>query len=168
MLFYAKLGKIWKSASYIVERLEKFQKKLISLYKTSTMTQDELLLLIANKDEKAFSQIYDKYSKSVFSVICNLVRDREQAEELLQEVFVKVWKNIDDYSDRKGRLYSWIITIARKCATEKLRANGNDANITPHNFTSLLDDNSRLTSRIDSIGIKDFVKRLKPKCIQMI
>lgn len=163
MLFYAKLGKIWKTASYIVERLEKFKKKLISLYKTTIMTQDELAVLIANKDEKAFSLLYDLYSKSVFSVICNRVRDREQAELLLEEVFVYVWKHIGDYNESKGRLYSWIINIARKKANEKVNSHSNS-----HNFITLLDDSTRVPNRIDSIGVHDLVKKLKPKCIQVI
>ena len=53
------------------------------------MTQDELLVLIHKKDEKAFTYLYDMYSKSLFSVINVLVKNREEAEDVLQEVFVK-------------------------------------------------------------------------------
>ena len=67
------------------------------------MTQEELLPLIRTKDQRAFTHVYDMYSRSLFAVINNLVRDREEAEDVLQEVFVKIWKNIDSYNESKGR-----------------------------------------------------------------
>ncbi|HEX9980250.1 MAG TPA: sigma-70 family RNA polymerase sigma factor [Flavobacterium sp.] len=135
------------------------------------MTQDDLLVLIANKDEKAFSHLYDMYSRSLFSVISNYLKNREDAEDVLQEVFVKIWRNIDTYNDSKGRFYTWILNIARNASIDKLRSKGygNDKkNVSADNFVHLLDDKNRLSSRIDAIGIQDFVKRLKPKCIQLI
>ncbi len=135
------------------------------------MTQDDLLVLIADKDEKAFSHIYNMYSKSLFSVISNLVKEREEAEDVLQEVFVKIWKNIDTYNEGKGRFYTWIVNIARNTAIDKLRSKGfnnSRKNLPSDNFVHLLDDNSRTTNMIDVIGIRDFVKKLKPKCIQII
>ena len=135
------------------------------------MTQDDLLILIANKDEKAFTHIYDMYSKSLFAVISNLVGDREEAEDVLQEVFVKIWKNIETYNESKGRFYTWILNIARNTAIDKLRSKGfnnSKKNLSSDNFVHLLDDSNKLTNRIDTIGIRDFVKKLKPKCIQII
>ena len=135
------------------------------------MTQDDLLVLIANKDQKAFTHIYDMYSKSLYSVINNLVRDREEAEDVLQEVFVKIWKNIETYNESKGRFYTWILNIARNTSIDKLRSKGfnnSRKNLSSDNFVHLLDDSNRLTNRIDTIGIQDFVKKLKPKCIQII
>ena len=62
------------------------------------MTQEELIPLILKKEERAFTIMYDMYSKSLFSVISNLVKETEDAEDILQEVFVKIWKSIDSYS----------------------------------------------------------------------
>ena len=135
------------------------------------MTQDDLLILIGNKDEKAFTHIYDMYSKSLFAVISNLVKDREEAEDVLQEVFVKIWKNIETYNETKGRFYTWILNIARNTAIDKLRSKGfnnSRKNLSSDNFVHLLDDSNKLINRIDTIGIRDFVKKLKPKCIQII
>ncbi len=135
------------------------------------MTQDELLIFVANKDERAFTYIYNMYSKSLFAVISNLVREREEAEDVLQEVFVKIWKNIDSYNASKGRFYTWILNIARNTAIDKLRSKGfnnSRKNLSSDNFVHLLDDSNKLVNRIDTIGIRDFVKKLKPKCIQII
>lgn len=135
------------------------------------MTQEELLPLIYKKDDRAFTLLYDMYSKSLFGVICNLVKDREEAEDVLQDVFVKIWKNIDSYNEGKGRFYTWIVNIARNTSIDKLRSKGfnnSQKNLSADNFVHLLEDSTRLTNKIDSIGIQEFVKKLKPKCIKII
>ncbi|MFI0489992.1 RNA polymerase sigma factor [Flavobacterium sp.] len=135
------------------------------------MTQEELIPLILKKDERAFTIMYDMYSKSLFSVISNLIKDTEDAEDVLQEVFIKIWKNIDSYNQNKGRFYTWILNISRNSAIDKLRSKGHNnslKNLSSDNFTHLLDDSNKLINRIDTIGIQEFVNKLKPKCIQII
>jgi RNA polymerase sigma-70 factor (ECF subfamily) len=135
------------------------------------MTQEEILPLILKKDDKAFTTLYNMYSKSLFGVISNLIREQEEAEDVLQEVFVKIWKNIESYNETKGRFYTWILNIARNTAIDKLRSksfNNSQKNLSSDNFVHLLDDSNKLTNRIDTIGIQEFVKKLKPKCIQLI
>ena len=135
------------------------------------MTQEELLPLLLRKEERAFTQLYDMYSKSLYSIITNLINDREEAEDVLQEVFVKIWKNIDSYNESKGRLYTWMLNIARNSTIDKLRSKGfnnSQKNLSSDNFVHLLDDSNKLTNRIDSIGLKEFVNKLKPKCIKLI
>ena len=135
------------------------------------MTQEELLQLIYKKDEKAFTHIYDMYSKSLFSVINVLMKNREEAEDVLQEVFVKIWKNIDSYNESKGRFYTWMLNIARNTTIDKLRSknfNNSQKNLTVDNFVYQLEDSNKLVNLVDSIGIHEFVKKLKPKCIQII
>ena len=135
------------------------------------MTQEELLPLLLRKEERAFTLLYDMYSKSLFSIISNLISDREEAEDVLQEVFVKIWKNIESYHQSKGRLYTWMLNIARNTAIDKLRSKGfnnSQKNLSADNFVHLLDDSNTLTYKIDSIGLREFVNKLKPKCIQLI
>jgi RNA polymerase sigma-70 factor (ECF subfamily) len=135
------------------------------------MTQEELLVLIYKKDEKAFTYLYDMYSKSLFAVINVLVRNTEEAEDVLQDVFVKIWKNMDTYNESKGRFYTWILNIARNTSIDKLRSknfNNNQKNLSSDNFVNLLEDSTKLVNKVDTIGLNEFVKRLKPKCIQII
>lgn len=135
------------------------------------MTQEEILPLILKKDDRAFTTLYDMYSKNLYGVIYNLIRDKEEAEDVLQEVFVKIWKNIDSYNESKGRFFTWIINIARNTTIDKLRSKGfnnSQKNLSSDNFVHLLDDSNKLTNKIDSIGIQEFVKKLKPKCIKII
>jgi len=139
--------------------------------KKNHMTQEELLVLVYKKDERAFTHLYDMYSKSLFSVINVLVKNREEAEDVLQDVFVKIWKNIDSYNESKGRFYTWILNIARNTSIDKLRSknfNNSQKNLSSDNFVNLFDDSNKLVDKVDTIGLQDFVKRLKPKCIQII
>lgn len=135
------------------------------------MTQEELIPLLLKKDDRSFTLLYDNYSKSLYGVIFTLIKDREEAEDVLQEVFIKIWKNIDSYNDSKGRLYTWMLNIARNTSIDKLRSKGfnnNLKNLSTDNFVHILDDNSKTINQIDAIGIKEFIKKLKPKCIQII
>ena len=135
------------------------------------MTQEELIPLLLKKDDRSFTLLYDNYSKSLYGVIFTLIKDREEAEDVLQEVFVFFWKNIDSYNESKGRLYTWMLNIARNTSIDKLRSKGfnnNQKNLSADNFVHILDDNSKTINQIDAIGIKEFIKKLKPKCIQII
>lgn len=143
----------------------------LQLHKKIGMTQEELLPLVLKKDDRAFTLLYDMYSKSLFSVISNLISDREEAEDVLQESFVKIWKNIETYNDSKGRLYTWMLNITRNTAIDKLRSKGfnnKQKNLSSDNFVHLLDDSNKAINRIDTIGIQEFIKKLKPKCIQLL
>ncbi len=135
------------------------------------MEQEELIQELLKKDDKSFTLLYDNYSKSLYGVIYNLIRNTEEAEDVLQEVFVKIWKNIDSYNESKGRLYTWMLNIARNTTIDKLRSknfNKSQKNLSTDNFVHILEDSSRTTSRIDAIGIKEFIMKLKPKCVQII
>lgn len=135
------------------------------------MSQEELLKLIRKKDERAFSHLYESYSANLYSIIYNLIKDREEAEDVLQEVFLKIWKNLESYNESKGRFFTWALNIARNASIDRLRskdyrknAHTSDAD----NFVQMLDNSNRMNNRIDSIGIQEFIRKLKPKCIRLI
>jgi RNA polymerase sigma-70 factor (ECF subfamily) len=85
------------------------------------MTQEELLVLVYRKDERAFTHIYDMYSKSLFSVINVLVSNREEAEDVLQVFLLRFGKTLILIMS-KGRFYTWILNIARNTSIDKLRS----------------------------------------------
>lgn len=135
------------------------------------MEQELLVKELLKKDNYSFTLLYDNYSKSLYGVIYNLIKNKEESEDVLQEVFVKIWNNIDSYNETKGRLYTWMLNIARNTSIDKLRSKGynnSQKNLSADNFVYMLEDNSKALNRIDAIGIKEFIKKLKPKCIQII
>jgi RNA polymerase sigma-70 factor, ECF subfamily len=82
-----------------------------------------LLLAVARRDEAAFSQLYDRLARPVFSMILRIVRSRAEAEEVLQESFWQVWERAPDYNPALGSAFCWIVTVARRKAIDRLRAN---------------------------------------------
>jgi RNA polymerase sigma-70 factor, ECF subfamily len=137
----------------------------------SWMTQEVLLEMMNKKDPRAFNLMYDMYSKSLFSIISNIVKETSDAEDVLQETFIKIWKNAATYDTSKGRFYTWILNIARNTALDKVKSksyNNTQKNLNSDNFVHLLEDSTNINARLDSIGINEFVKKLKPKCIQII
>ena len=87
-----------------------------------TYTQDELIVLIGERDQKAFAYLYDHYSQALFGVINAIVNDTEESEDVLQKVFLKVWNSFSMYDPAKGRLYTWMLNIARNLAIDTTRS----------------------------------------------
>jgi RNA polymerase sigma-70 factor, ECF subfamily len=86
-----------------------------------TITVD-LIRQVANQDRDAFSQLYDRFSSLVFTLAMRMLRARSDAEDLLQEVFVQVWRQAQSYSVQRGSPEAWIINIARSRAIDKIRS----------------------------------------------
>ena len=82
----------------------------------------ELVMLLKDKDREAFSTLYDKYSAALFGFIGRIVRSNHVAEELLQDVFVKIWRNIESYEPARGALFTWMVSIARNTCIDHLRS----------------------------------------------
>jgi RNA polymerase sigma-70 factor (ECF subfamily) len=61
-------------------------------------------MLLKQRHQSSFSYLYDNYSSALYTVILNVVKDETIAADTLQEVFVKIWKQIESYDDSKGRL----------------------------------------------------------------
>ncbi len=87
-------------------------------------TEQELIQLLQQQDEKAFSYLYDHYSEALYGVIKQIVTDPEVSNDVLQEVFENIWKKINSYDASKGRLFTWMLNIARNAAIDKTRSKG--------------------------------------------
>ncbi len=87
------------------------------------MSDSELMLKVAGYDSKALEQLYDRYSPIMFTLIQRIVDDKEVAEEVLSDVFVIIWKKIDQFDFKTNNVYTWLITIARNKAIDTLKRN---------------------------------------------
>lgn len=135
------------------------------------MQQDQLLELLQKKDEKSFDHLYDMYAQSLFGVIHAIVKNKAQAEDVLQEVMVKIWQKIETYDASKGRFYTWIVNIARNAAIDKYRSKAykkQRENLSTDNFVDVIEGSYNLGKLTNAIGIKAFIEKLKPKCIKII
>ena len=81
-----------------------------------------LVQMIKSHSERDFTILYNNYSKALYEILIKIIRRTEVAEDLLQETFVKIWKNIDRFDDTKGTLFTWMLNIARNLAIDYLRS----------------------------------------------
>ena len=88
----------------------------------SDPTDGRLLQRIATRDTAALAELYDRHSRLLFGLILRIVRDRGEAEDLLQEAFVRVWTRAETYDAQVGGPLPWIVRVARNCAIDRLRA----------------------------------------------
>ena len=70
-------------------------------------TDSDLLLKVAEGDSSAFSELYDRLSPFLFSLAMNILRDTEQAEDLLQDVFLQIWDRASHYDPKLGAPRAW-------------------------------------------------------------
>ena len=88
-----------------------------------------LLHAIAQRDEAALASLYDRYRLILFGLILRILNDRQEAEDVLQEVFLQVWRRAGDFDEGRGRAFTWLATIARSRALDRLRAAGSRARL---------------------------------------
>jgi len=84
----------------------------------------ELLHAVARGDEAALARLYDAYRVILFGLLVRILNSREEAEDILQEVFVQVWRRAKDFDEKRGRPFTWLVTLARSRAIDRLRQLG--------------------------------------------
>lgn len=82
------------------------------------------MALLQQREEQAFSYLYDNYSGALLGVICGIISDRELAHDVLQNVFINIWRKIESYDPAKGRLFTWMLNIARNASIDEIRSRG--------------------------------------------
>jgi RNA polymerase sigma-70 factor (ECF subfamily) len=80
-----------------------------------------LLKAIAARDEAALAQLYDRYNRILFGLLMRILNNREEAEDVLQEVFLQVWRKAADFDENRGRPFTWLVTLARSRGIDRLR-----------------------------------------------
>ncbi len=89
---------------------------------TKDITEGLLLNCLQTQDKRALSLLYDAYSPALYGVILRIVKSNLVAEDVLQVCFLKIWTNFHSYDSTRGRLFTWLINIARHAAIDKLRS----------------------------------------------
>ena len=90
----------------------------------TTLDDETLIRLIAHARTEALSELYDRYSRLVFSLALNSVGDQATAEEVTQDVFVRVWQRAGQYRADRGKVSTWLTGITRYRAIDQLRRQG--------------------------------------------
>ena len=81
-----------------------------------------LLKAVSASDEAAIGQIYDRYRLILFGVLMRILNNRAEAEDVLQEVFLQVWRRAADFDETRGKPFTWLVTLARSRGIDRLRS----------------------------------------------
>lgn len=81
-----------------------------------------LVQMVQLKSEKGFNILYDNYCGVLYGILIKFVEKNDVADDLLQEVFLKIWKNIDSFDSERGTLFTWMLNIARNHAIDYIRS----------------------------------------------
>ena len=115
------------------------------------------------RNNQAYTYLYDNYSGALYGIINQIVTDKESANDVLQEVFINIWRKIETYDITKGRLFTWMLNIARNASIDKIRSKSHQNSLKNQ---SLPDDVSKLGNqsermKTDDVGLKKVLGKLK-------
>ena len=135
------------------------------------MELEVLVERFKKKDVEAFEKLHAMYAENVYGVINTIVRDRVLAQDICQDVFIKIWDNAESYNSSKGRFFTWVMNIARNAAIDKVRSKSyknSKQNLSADYFVGILATEEQNVNNIDVDGLKRMVNSLKKKCIEII
>lgn len=132
--------------------------------------EQQIALLLSRSDRAAIDLIYQNYAETLMGVIKRIVGSHEIAEEVLQDTFLKIWKNALKYEPGKGRLFTWFANIARNTAIDKVRSAGfrkSKETTSTENLVSIDVLGSEESQTADA-GLRQVLDSIDPKYRQLI
>ena len=116
----------------------------------------------------AVELMYDRFSDSLFGIALSVLNDEQEAEDVLQEAFIKCWRKINTYDPEKGTLFTWLLNITRNTAIDKLRVSGkkqqHEIQINETNVNTI----AGLSFNPDFLDLRKHVENLDVKYQQII
>lgn len=127
------------------------------------IAQLQLVTRVKNRDRAALETLYDQYSGALYGAILRIIRQQDLADEILQDAFLKFWDKIDTYDPAKGRLFTWMLNVARNLAIDKTRSKeisqqSKTGDI--ENFVGVIDRQESGAMPVDTIGLTETLKLL--------
>lgn len=121
------------------------------------------MLRLKARDRQALEYLYDHYSGALYGIVFRILKKEAIAEEVLQDVFLKIWDRIHQYDAAKGKLFTWLLNIARNQAIDKTRSREISKEQKTGAIESLvnrIDNEEYIEQRVDDIGVKEILKGL--------
>jgi RNA polymerase sigma factor (sigma-70 family) len=139
--------------------------------KRVSLSEEDLIRALKGRETIAIQALYDMYSGALFGVISRIIQHTEVAEDVLQETFIKIWNSAENYDSSKGRLFTWMINVARNLSIDKLRSKdfkNSNKNQDIENNVDFIDAEKRVTYNSDVVGLRDMVNALKPEFFEVL
>ena len=129
--------------------------------------EKQIIQWLQAQDKRAISYLYDAYSGALYGLILRMVQSEEVAQDLVQDTFVKVWKNGHRYNSTKGTLFTWIINIGRNTAINAVQSKAYKNSLKNHPIENLVHSNGNGSVihelDVNKIGLQGLVNQLEEK-----
>lgn len=128
-----------------------------------SLSQSEIVNLLKDREESGFNYLYENYSAALYGTIIKVVLFQDEANEVLQDVFVKIWNSIQTFDEDKGTIYTWMLNIARNSAIDRIRSKAFKNNQKNQSIPDFVNDTKQLTTeQIHNFGeVKNVVNQLR-------
>src|SRR5215510_3275636 len=84
-------------------------------------SDETLMRAISDRRQFALGELYQRYGKTIKAVVVRVVHEEAEADDVLQEIFLQIWREAENYSPKAGRPLGWVVTLARRRAIDRLR-----------------------------------------------
>ncbi|PQJ09080.1 RNA polymerase subunit sigma-70 [Flavipsychrobacter stenotrophus] len=126
-------------------------------------SEQELVSFLKENNKIVFDYLFDNYSGSLFIIINKITGDFHTSEDVLQDVFVKIWGKMGLYDSQKGAFFTWMRTIASNTAIDSLRSSGEMIKRNTHSENAPDNVFARSAEQIDLIGVTALILKLRPQ-----
>lgn len=123
-------------------------------------SESELIGMLLKQDRHAFNYLYENYSSALYGIILKIIVKEEASQDLLQEVFIKIWTNLSKYDANKGRFFTWMLNIARNSSIDYLRGQRTEIQDL-ESATYWIENNQKIFTDVESKELRELVSRLK-------
>jgi RNA polymerase sigma-70 factor (ECF subfamily) len=138
---------------------------------TGKISETDIIASLQKGENSGYEILCDRYAAMLYGIIAQIVKDEADTENLLQDCFVKIWRNINTYEATKGRLATWLINIARNTAIDFTRSKFYAQKLKNQKLDSLVSssfDVSDAPITTDTIGLRQIVEKLPPQYREVI
>ncbi|MCC6727433.1 MAG: sigma-70 family RNA polymerase sigma factor [Saprospiraceae bacterium] len=128
------------------------------------MHETAFISALKSGDKNALGTVYDQYGAALYGVVLRIVQSPEVAEEVVQDVFLKIFRNIASFDETKGKFYTWAVNIARNTAIDATRTSEFRKSQKTDQFDFVVYRESHTaTPFVEGIGLKELVGKLEEK-----
>lgn len=131
--------------------------------KTNKYSEEELIDALKRNQRAAFDYLYENYSAALFGAICRIIPDEDKAADVLQDVFLKIWRNISKYETSKGRLFTWMMNISRNTCIDLLRREKGKYHVDIEDNIIQVDTKTSYQPDVSVIDLRGIIEKLRPE-----
>lgn len=160
-----------ESEKFFVQSFLRFKLFIVTFALLDSLNNIEINALVAEVkagNQTAFAEVYDRYSGAINGVIGRFISDEAIAQDVLQDTFIKVWKNIRMYDDTKGSFFTWMLNIARNTSIDALRKLKKEGKSEIQILETTVNSSTTVQQNVGTIGLRQLVDRLPAEQQTMI